>query len=62
MVMIAPAMGGKERNPEKPPRKKMKDDFPVTLKSLAVQEIPLANWKAIANPMMTTPVYREILW
>ena len=41
--MLVPAMGGKERNPEKPPRKKMNEDLPVTLKNLAVQDIPLAN-------------------
>jgi hypothetical protein len=42
-VIIASAMGGKERNPEKQPRKKMNEDLPVTVKSIAVQDILLAN-------------------
>ena len=36
-------------------RKKMKLARPVTLKRLAVQEIPLANWKAMEKPMRMTP-------
>ena len=43
-AMMAPAMGGKERKPVKAPKKKMKLARPVTLKRVAVHEIPLANW------------------
>ena len=43
-AMMAPAIGGKERNPVKAPKKKMKLARPVTLNRFAVHEIPLANW------------------
>ena len=60
-VKTAPAKGGIDKKPENAPKKKMNDNFPVTLNRFAVHEIPLANKNDTKNPIKHVPMQSPIL-